>query len=235
MANRKVLFILSSHEDMQDTDKKTGVWLGELTDPYYAYLDAGYGITLCSPKGGQPPIDPLSKLTENVSAANKRFAKDEDAQRAFADTEKLHTIDGADFDTVFVPGGHGPLWDLAADADVGRILSHCVHAGKVIAAVCHGPAALLSVEKAIFGFLRGKKVSAFTNLEENLVLRSPNVPYLLEDKLREHGADFSSATLPFASHVVADDTLVTGQNPLSSLATANAAIKLVQQLYTSVL
>lgn len=235
MAHREVLFILSSHENLIDTDSKTGIWLGELTDPYYAFKDAGYTITLASPKGGTPPVDPLSKLTENLASSNKRFAKDEDAQRAFAGTIPLATIQPNHYDTVFIPGGHGPLWDLAEDEAVGRILTHFVNESKIIGAVCHGPAALLAVESSVFGFLRGKKLTAFTDLEETLVFRSSNIPYLLETRLKEHGADFVAAKVPFISHVVTDENLVTGQNPLSSQATANKVIELVQKHYVSVL
>ncbi|KGE13357.1 type 1 glutamine amidotransferase domain-containing protein [Sphingobacterium deserti] len=233
MAHRKVLIILTSHQDMIDTDSKTGVWLGEFTDPYYAFKDAGYEITLASPKGGTPPIDPLSKLTENVAASNKRFQKDEEAQLAFASTEKVDTINPAEFDTVFVPGGHGPLWDLAENIAVGRILTHCVNESKIIGAVCHGPAALFAIEANIFGYLRGKKITAFSNLEENMVLRAAQVPYLLETRLREHEADLSLSKVPFMSHVLVDENLVTGQNPLSALPTAKKVIELVQKHYVS--
>ncbi len=235
MAHREVLFLLSSHADLIDTDTKTGIWLGELTDPYYAFKNAGYTITLASPKGGMPPIDPLSKLTENVAPSNKRFLKDEDAQRAFAGTLTLKDIQPNKYDTVFVPGGHGPLWDLADHAIVGHILTHFVNESKIIGAVCHGPAALLAIEQSSFGFLRGRKVTGFTNLEENLVFRANNIPYFLETRLKEYGADFSAAKVPFMSHVVADENIVTGQNPLSSLATADKVIELVQKHYVSVL
>ncbi|GHE30988.1 type 1 glutamine amidotransferase domain-containing protein [Sphingobacterium griseoflavum] len=235
MAHREILFILSSHEDMIDTDAKTGIWLGEFTDPYYAFFDAGYNITLASPKGGTPPIDPLSKLTEHLAASNKRFTKDEEAQRLFASTEKLESIDPARFDAVFIPGGHGPLWDLAEDLSVGRILTHCVHDAKIIGAVCHGPAALLAIERTIFGFLRGKKITAFSNLEEGMVLRNQNVPFLLETRLREHGALLRLAKVPFMSHTVVDHNIVSGQNPLSALATAKKVIELLQKQYVSVL
>lgn len=220
---------------MIDTDAKTGIWLGELTDPYYAFKDAGYTITLASPNGGTPPIDPLSKLTENLAPSNKRFLKDEDAQRAFADTQRLDDIQPNQYNAVFIPGGHGPLWDLADHAAVGRILTHFLTESKIIGAVCHGPAALLSIENSVFGFLRDKTVTAFTNLEENLVFRTNNVPYLLETRLKEHGVNFSSSTVPFLSHVVVEENLVTGQNPLSALATANKVIELVQRNYVSTL
>lgn len=235
MAHREILIILSSHEDMIDTDTKTGIWLGEFTDPYYAFVDAGYRITLASPKGGVPPIDPLSKLTEHLAVSNKRFLKDEEAQCAFASTEKLQAVDPSRFDAVFIPGGHGPLWDLADDASVAAILTHCVHEAKIIGAVCHGPAALFAVERNIFGFLRGKRLTAFSNMEEGMVLRNKHVPYLLETRLREHEADLSLSKVPFLSFTVVDDNIVTGQNPLSALATAKEVIALLQKNYVSVL
>ncbi|HLS94001.1 MAG TPA: type 1 glutamine amidotransferase domain-containing protein [Sphingobacterium sp.] len=235
MAHREVLFILTSHADMNGTNSKTGVWLGEFTDPYYAFLDAGYRVTLASPKGGASPIDPLSTVTESLSAANRRFAKDEDAKRQFSEASQLGAIDPYSYDTVFVPGGHGPLWDLADNEDVARILSHFVSASKIIGAVCHGPAALLSIEKNIFGYLRGRKVTAFTDTEENLVFRSGVVPYKLESRLRAHGVDFKAAALPFAPCVAVDENLVTGQNPLSASRVAKKVIELVQKHYVSTL
>ncbi len=235
MAHREILFILSSHEDMINTDAKTGIWLGEFTDPYYAFIDAGYRVTLASPKGGTPPVDPLSKLTEHLAVSNKRFLKDEDAQRIFASTEKLEKILPSRYDAVFIPGGHGPLWDLVDDASVSAILTHCIHDSKVIGAVCHGSAALFAIERNIFGFLRGKRLTAFSNLEEGMILRNKSVPFLLETRLREHGADISLSKVPFMSHTMVDDNIVTGQNPLSALATAKEVIALLQKNYVSVL
>ncbi|MFD1770915.1 type 1 glutamine amidotransferase domain-containing protein [Sphingobacterium suaedae] len=235
MAHREVLFILTSHADMEGSNNKTGVWLGEFTDPYYAFIDAGYHVTLATPLGGEPPIDPLSKMTENLSTSNQRFLKDQDAQDALANTIQLKVINAFDYDIAFVPGGHGPLWDLHDNDDVARILTHFVSASKITGAVCHGPAALLAIEQNIFGYLRNKKITSFTNIEEKLVLRSGLIPYELESRLRAHGVDFSSAILPFMSHVVVDENLVTGQNPLSALGVAKKVIELAQKHYTSVL
>ncbi|SOD13980.1 type 1 glutamine amidotransferase domain-containing protein [Pedobacter xixiisoli] len=224
---KKILMILTSHEGMEHTDSKTGVWLGEFTDPYYELLDHGCRITLASPAGGQPPIDPMSKLTEHITESNRRFQADVGLIADFAHTYKLASIDPAEFDAVFFPGGHGPLWDLASNPDAGRIIVEMMNAGKPVAAVCHGPAALISAAKAKLGFLEGKRVTGFTNTEEALVMRSGNIPYHLETRLKELGADFHSALIPMTPHVEIDGLLVTGQNPLSAGPTAKALIEML--------
>ena len=224
---KKILMILTSHEGMENTDSKTGVWLGEFTEPYYELFDHGCKITLASPAGGEPPIDPMSKLTENITEPNRRFQGDVVLQSAFAHTYKLESIDPNEYDAVFFPGGHGPLWDLASNATTGRIIVDMINAGKPVAAVCHGPAALISAAKTKIGFLKGKRVTGFTNTEEALVLRSDNIPYKLETRQKELGADFHSALIPMTSHVEIDGLLVTGQNPLSAGPTAKALIEVL--------
>jgi|SRR5690606_14513589 len=223
----KILMILTSHAAMENTDSETGVWLGEFTDPYYELLDAGYEVTLASPKGGQPPIDPMSKLSENITASNRRFMDDDAAQTAFGATIRLEAVRPEEYDALFLPGGHGPLWDLATDEVCGRIILDFLHSDKPVAAVCHGPAALIKAAELQPGFLDGKRITAFTNAEEAMVLRSDNIPYKLETRLKELGADFHSAFIPMASHVEIDGLLITGQNPLS---VAPAAKTLIQQL-----
>ncbi|MEO6682397.1 MAG: type 1 glutamine amidotransferase domain-containing protein [Ginsengibacter sp.] len=226
---KKILMILTSHEEMENTDSKTGLWLGEFTDPYYEFIDQGYQVTLCSPKGGMPPIDPMSKLTENISASNRRFDKDDAAQKALSTTFPLEKITASDFDAVFIPGGHGPLWDLASDENSGRIILDFLKQQKHVASVCHGVAALLKAEEMQPGLLKGKRVTGFSNTEEKLALRSDNVPYELETRLKESGADFHSATIPFASHVETDGLLITGQNPLAAGPTAKALIDAIEK------
>ncbi|MEQ7802194.1 type 1 glutamine amidotransferase domain-containing protein [Pedobacter sp. ASV1-7] len=228
---KHILMVLTSHAEMEHTDSKTGVWLGEFTDPYYEFIDAGYRVTLASPKGGRPPVDPMSELTENITGANRRFQDDESAKIAFARTYELALMDASDYDAVFYPGGHGPIWDLATDGNSGRLILDFYNSGKPVAAVCHGPAALIKAEELQPGFLDGKNISAFTNIEETMVGRAGNVPYQLESRLKELGANLSSAMIPFVSHVEIDGLLVTGQNPLSAGPAARALIKVIEEGY----
>lgn len=228
---KHILMVLTSHAEMEHTDSKTGVWLGEFTDPYYEFIDAGYRVTLASPKGGRPPVDPMSELTENITGANRRFQDDESAKIAFARTYELALMDASDYDAVFYPGGHGPIWDLASDGNSGKLILDFYNSGKPVAAVCHGPAALIKAEELQPGFLDGKNISAFTNVEETMVGRAGNVPYQLETRLKELGANLFSAMIPFISHVEIDGLLVTGQNPLSACPAARALIKVIEEGY----
>lgn len=225
--------VLSSHGDMEDTNSKTGVWLGEFTDPYYTFIDHGYEVVLASPAGGEPPIDPMSRLTEHITEANRRFDDDYQAKAAFSNTVKLDTVDASAFDGVFYPGGHGPLWDLATDATSGQLILDFIAAGKPVGAVCHGPAALIKAAEIQIGFLNGKKITAFTDTEEALVNRLGNIPYKLETRLMELGADFSSASIPFTANVEVDGLLITGQNPLSAGPVATAFISVLEKLGSS--
>lgn len=226
---KKILLILTSHEDMDNTDAKTGVWLGEFTDPYYEFIDQGYEVTLASPKGGRPPVDPMSALTEHITGSNRRFQDDKLAQQKFEATLKLDTVQATNYDAIFIPGGHGPLWDLASSEVSGQLILDFFHSHKPVAAVCHGPAALIKAAELSPGLLEGKMITSFTNTEETLVLRSSNVPYMLETRLKELGADFDSAVIPYASHVEQDGLLITGQNPMSAGPTAKALIAQLQQ------
>jgi putative intracellular protease/amidase len=221
----KILMILTSHESMENTNSKTGVWLGEFTDPYYEFVDKGYDVVLASPKGGEPPVDPLSKLTENITASNRRFQDDETAQHKFRNTLKLDLLNVDEFDAVFFPGGHGPIWDLATSETSGKIILDFLAAHKPVAAVCHGPAALIKAAELQPGLLSGKRITGFTNTEEAMALRHDNVPYKLETRLKELGADFHSAMVPYTSHTEEDGLLITGQNPLSAGPTAKLLIK----------
>ncbi|MCX2582758.1 type 1 glutamine amidotransferase domain-containing protein [Pedobacter sp. MR22-3] len=226
---KKILMVLTSHSEMENTDHKTGVWLGEFTDPYYEFIDAGYQVILASPKGGRPPVDPMSELTENITGSNRRFQDDEHAKAAFSHTTVLNQVNANDYDAVFYPGGHGPIWDLAVDNNSGILILDFLDAGKPVAAVCHGPAALINADQQRPGFLKGKKIAAFSNTEETMVGRSGNVPYLLQTKLEELGAEVKTALVPFLSHVETDGLLITGQNPLSAGPTAKILIELLSK------
>lgn len=225
---KRILMILTSHEKMENTESKTGVWLGEFTDPYYEFIDQGYQVTLASPLGGKPPVDPMSELTEHITGSNRRFVDDEFAQQAFNHTHTLVGLSAGDFDAVFFPGGHGPLWDLAEDELSGKLILDFFHADKPVAAVCHGPAVLIKAAELVPGLLSGKRLTGFTNTEESLVGRADNIPYNLEDKLVALGADFKSALVPFLSHVETDGLLITGQNPLSAGPAAKALIGILE-------
>lgn len=217
--------ILTSHEELENTDTKTGLWIGEFTDPYYEFIDKGYDVTLASPKGGRPPIDPMSALTENITGSNRRFQDDETAKNALNTTHRLEEISAADYDAVFYPGGHGPIFDLASNELSGKLILDFLESGKPVAAVCHGPAALLKAAEIDPSILKGKRVTGFSNTEEKLALRANNIPYQLEDRLKELCGNYHTALLPFASHVETDGLLITGQNPLSAGPTAEALIK----------
>ncbi|MCC8358987.1 type 1 glutamine amidotransferase domain-containing protein [Salinimicrobium sediminilitoris] len=225
---KKILVILTSNSDLLKTDSHTGVWLGEFTDPYYEFIDKGYDVTLASPKGGKPPIDPRSQLTENVTSSNRRFKKDEKAQKDFEFTQKLSEVTADNFDAVFFPGGHGPMGDLATDEDTSRLVIEFYKQNKPIAAVCHGPAALLTAATEEPELLQGREVTAFSNNEEKLVGLRDNIPFSLEDRLKTLGAKYSTATLPFTSRVKVSGKLVTGQNPASAEKTAKELIKLLE-------
>jgi putative intracellular protease/amidase len=219
----KILMILTSHDELGDTGEKTGFWLEELAAPYYVFKDAGATITLASPKGGQPPLDPKSNAPDAQTEATRRFRSDAAATAILAATHTLAEMNVADYDAVFYPGGHGPLWDLASDAHSIALIEDALAANKPVALVCHAPAALKNV-RAPDGspLVRGRKVSGFTNGEEDAVGLTDVVPFLVEDMLKESGGDYSKGP-DFASYVVQDGMLITGQNPASS----EAAAKLV--------
>jgi putative intracellular protease/amidase len=221
----KVLMVLTSHDRLGDTGQPTGFWLEELAAPYYVLKDAGVDITLASPKGGQPPIDPKSDDPEAQTPAMRRFRKDPDAQRALANTAKLSTVSADDYDAVFYPGGHGPLWDLAEDRDSISLIERLYAAGKPVAAVCHGPAALRHA-KAADGtpLVKGKVVTGFADSEEAAVGLTNVVPFLVEDALRADGGKYSKGA-DWADHSVTDGNLITGQNPASSESAARALLE----------
>ncbi|WP_026839393.1 type 1 glutamine amidotransferase domain-containing protein [Gillisia sp. JM1] len=224
MASKKILMILTSHEDLVNTDNKTGLWIGEFTDPYYEFIDAGHQVTLASPKGGKPPIDPMSEMTENITGSNRRFQDDPTAQNALNTTLLLQGISSSDYDAVFFPGGHGPMFDLASNELSGKLILDFLSNGKPVASVCNGPAALIKAAELDPSILKGKRVTGFSNTEEKLALRSNNIPYTLEDRLKELGADYHTGTVPFISHTKIDGLLITGQNPLSAGPAAKALL-----------
>jgi len=223
----KILMVLSSHDKLGDTGLKTGFWLEEFAAPYYVFTDAGAQVTLVSPKGGQPPLDPKSDEPDAQTDATRRFKADVAAQSALAHTGRLADVSGDGFDAVFYPGGHGPLWDLAEDKNSIRLIEATIAAGKPVAAVCHAPAVLRHVRGADGSpLVKGRKVTGFTNSEEAAVQLSAIVPFLVEDMLIEKGGDYSKAA-DWQPHVVRDGLLITGQNPASSEA---AAVSLLDKL-----
>ena len=222
-----VLMILTSHDQLGNTGKKTGFWLEEFAAPYYAFRDAGVAITLASPKGGQPPLDPKSDEPANQTHDTDRFRKDTDAQATLGSTLKLSTLQAADYDAVFYVGGHGPLWDLAEDADSIALIETMYAADKPVAAVCHGPGVLRHPRRADGQpLVAGKKVTGFTNSEEAAVQLTDVVRFLVEDELKRLGGQYSQLA-DWQPYAVVDGNLVTGQNPASSVVVAQAVLKLL--------
>ncbi len=222
-----ILMVLTSHAELGDTGKQTGFWLEEFAAPYYALKDAGANITLVSPQGGQPPLDPKSDAPDAQTDATRRFKSDADAQAVLASTGKLAEVKAEDFDAVFYPGGHGPLWDLAEDKASIALIEAMAAAGKPLALVCHAPGVLRHV-KDVDGqpLVKGKRVTGFANTEEEAVGLSEVVPFLVEDMLKQHGGQYARGA-DWASYVLTDGKLVTGQNPASSEEAAQALLKLL--------
>jgi len=212
----KILFVLTSHDKLGDTGKKTGFWVEEFANPYYTLLDKGADITLATPKGGAAPIDPSSNTPDASTADTERFEKDAVAQEKIKNTKVLADMNADDFDAVFYPGGHGPLWDLANDANSIALIQKFNEQKKPIAFVCHAPAALKSVKGQDGEFLvKGKKVTGFTNTEEDAVQLTDVVPFLVENALKENGGIYSKGE-DWAAYALQDGNLITGQNPASS-------------------
>jgi|TARA_R110000787_G_scaffold58962_2_gene133823 putative intracellular protease/amidase len=222
----KILMVLTSHDKLGDTGKKTGFWLDEFAAPYYVFKDAGADITIASPKGGQPPLDPSSDTKDAQTPATDRFKDDTDAQKALANTDVLSTIDAAGYDAVFYPGGHGPLWDLAEDADSIKLIETVTAAGTPLGAVCHAPAIFKNTKSGDKPLVSGKTVTGFTNTEEDAVGLTGVVPFLVEDMLKANGGNYQKGA-DWGSFVVTDGKLVTGQNPASSEEAAKKLLALV--------
>jgi len=221
----KLLIVLTSHSALGNTDKKTGFWIEEFTTPYYVLSDAGAEITIASPKGGQPPVDPQSELAEAQTPSTERFYKDYKLIDKVAYSLKLSDVKHEDYDAVFYPGGHGPLWDLATDEDSIQLIEAFYNHQKPFAFVCHAPAALVNV-KAENGdpLVKGKHLTSFSNTEEKAVKLTKIVPFLLEDELKKNGAHYTKGD-DWASYVKQDGLLITGQNPASSEAVAELLLK----------
>ncbi|GAB3627337.1 General stress protein 18 [Pandoraea terrae] len=223
-----ILMVLTSHDRLGDTGKKTGFWLEEFAAPYYVFLDAGAVVTLASPKGGQPPIDPKSDAPDAQTESTERFHADPDAQHALANTLKLADVEGLEFDAVFYPGGHGPLWDLAQDPVSIQLIETFERAGKPVGLVCHAPAALRQVRAADGQpLVRGRRVTGFSDVEEAAVGLTDVVPFLLEDEFKRLGGLYEKGPA-WQSFVIGDGRLVTGQNPASSEAAARAVLAMMQ-------
>lgn len=225
--SKSILMVMTSHEIMGDTGNKTGMWLEEFASPYYAFKDAGYSITLASPMGGQVPIDPNSLADDAMTDDAIRYTKDDVARSAVASTIPLEDVRSEEFDAVFYPGGHGPLWDLSDNAYSIKLIEDTIAANKPVGAVCHAPIVLKDVKNPDGSFLvDGKAVTGFSNSEEAAMQLTDVVPYLVEDELKSKGGKFESAD-DFAVKVCTDGLLVTGQNPPSSRPAADALIKLI--------
>ena len=223
----KIVIVLTSHADLGDTGKKTGFWLEELASPYYVFTDAGTEVTLASPLGGQPPLDPKSAEPDAETASTRRFNSDATATAALATTHKLGDVKISDYDAVFYPGGHGPLWDLANDPASVTLIEAAIATGKPVAAVCHAPGVLRDVKNPDgTSLIAGKNVTGFTDTEEAAVGLTAVVPFLVEEMLKAKGGRYTKAA-DWEVHVVEDGLLITGQNPASS---ARAAEMLLQKI-----
>ena len=221
----KILMVLTSHDQLGDTGRKTGFWLEELASPYYTFKDAGAEIVLASPKGGQPPLDPKSNEPSNQTDLTKRFEADAAAMAQLATTLRLDSVNQGDFDTVFYPGGHGPMWDLAEDQNSIKLIESFLAANKPVALVCHAPGALRHVKKTDGApLVEGKKVAGFTNSEEATMGLTDVVPFLVEDELKAKGGLYSKGP-DLKPYIVSDGLLITGQNPASSGPAAKALIE----------
>ncbi|WP_295534550.1 type 1 glutamine amidotransferase domain-containing protein [uncultured Thioclava sp.] len=223
----KILMVLTSHDQLGDTGKKTGFWLEEFAAPYYVFKDAGAEITLASPKGGQPPLDPSSDAEDAQTDDTRRFKADPEAQKHLANTLKLADVTAEGFDAIFYPGGHGPLWDLSENGDSKRLIEAFAAADQPIGAVCHAPA----VFRHTLGqdgkpLVSGKRVTGFTNTEEEAVGLTKIVPFLVEDMLKSNGGTYEKGA-DWTSFVLRDGKLVTGQNPASSAAAAKQILELL--------
>ena len=211
-----ILMVVTSNDRLGDTGKKTGLWLEESATPYYIFRDEGVKVVLASPRGGRPPIDPRSEEPQAQTDSTRRFLKDKEALHAFENTAPLSTISPSDYDAVFYPGGHGPLWDLAEDTHSIKIIEAFFAAGKPVGAVCHGPAAFRNTKRPDGApLVQGKSVTGFSNSEEAAVGLTEAVPFLVEDMLKQNGGNFSKGE-DWQPYVRIDENLVTGQNPQSS-------------------
>lgn len=224
---KKVLIVLPSHDQLGNTGQKTGFWLEEFTDPYYKFIDSGYEVTIASPRGGKPPVDPKSIQKENQSESTQRFERDKSAQVKLENTLVLSQVSANDYDTLFLPGGHGPMWDLSSDENMKKIVEDFYSDKKIVSAVCHGPAGLLqATDRNGNSILKGKKITGFTNNEESAVGLTKTVPFSLENRMKELGGKFEKGQ-DFKPFVISDGQLITGQNPKSALPAAEKVIEIL--------
>jgi putative intracellular protease/amidase len=224
---KKVLVVLPSHDQLGNTGQKTGFWLEEFTDPYYKFIDSGYEVTIASPRGGKPPVDPKSIQKENQSESTQRFERDKSAQAKLENTLVLSQVSANDYDTLFLPGGHGPMWDLSSDENMKKIVEDFYSDKKIVSAVCHGPAGLLqATDRNGNSILKGKKITGFTNNEESAVGLTKAVPFSLENRMKELGGKFEKGQ-DFKPFVISDGQLITGQNPKSALPAAEKVIEIL--------
>jgi putative intracellular protease/amidase len=224
----KILIVLTSHSQLGDTGQKTGFWLEEFATPYYIFKDSNADVTLASPNGGQPPIDPKSDQPDFQTEATERFKRDPEAQSVLANTQKLSDISPHDYDAVFYAGGHGPLWDLAEDRNSIALIETMYASGKPVAAVCHAPAVLRHTEGPDGApLVKGKSVTGFSNTEEDAVQLSEVVPFMLEEELKAKGANYSKAD-DWQPYAITDGNLITGQNPASSDPVAKAVLEIIK-------
>ena len=220
--SKRILMVLTSHDQLGDTGEKTGFWLEEFAAPYYVFKDAGAVVTLASPKGGQPPLDPKSDADDSQTAETRRFKQDDAANAELANTHLLSEMKAEDYDAVFYPGGHGPLWDLVNDQDSIKLIESFIAQGKPVASVCHAPIVLVNAKDSNGEpLVKGRQVTGFTNGEEDAVGLTDVVPHLVEDALQKCGGIYSKADI-FTPYVREDGQLITGQNPPSSAPTAEA-------------
>jgi putative intracellular protease/amidase len=223
----KILMVMTSHDQLGNTGKKTGFWLEEFAAPYFTFLDAGVDITVCSPKGGQPPVDPKSDTPEGKTELTERFKADAAAQRVLATTAALADMKAEDYDAVFYPGGHGPMWDLAEDPVSIALIERFYNLGKPVALVCHAPGVLRHVKVNGEPLVKGKRVSGFTNSEEEAVQLTKVVPFLVEDELKRLGGLFEKVP-DWQVLSIIDGRLITGQNPASSKSAAQDLLKVLR-------
>jgi putative intracellular protease/amidase len=225
----KIVMVLTSHDQLGNTGRKTGFWLEEFAAPYFVFRDAGAQITIASPKGGQPPIDPKSDRPENQTDAMSRFKEDHIAQTALSQTVKLADLKSEDYDTIFYVGGHGPMWDLVDNPDSIALIESFYNSGKPVAAVCHAPGVFHRATYNGAPLVKGKRVTGFTNGEEEAVQLTHVVPFLIEDELKRVGGLYEKAP-DWQSFAITDGRLITGQNPASSAAAAEALLTLFAQI-----
>ena len=225
----KILMVLTSHNRLGETGRKTGFWLEEFAAPYYTFKDIGVQITLASPAGGQPPIDPKSNESDAQTESTRRFQKDEEAKNMLANTARLESLNPENFDAIFYPGGHGPLWDLSEDVHSISLIESFYRRGKPVGCVCHAPAVLRhTIDDDGLPLVRNKRVTGFSNSEECQVQLTDVVPFTVEDMLKSKGGLYSKAD-DWAEHVEIDGNLVTGQNPASSKAVAEKIVRLLKE------